>query len=108
MGDEYQSYQEIAALARGAGFDGVVSPSAAVPGQRTLVVIQHAMGKLQLVGPKKIRKAPPRWSTCLGSFDCTRTSDERSAPSLGNPQRQPGGDGTGRTPLTAHICRRVK
>lgn len=79
-----------------------------LPGQRTLVVFQHAMGKLQPLGPARIRQAPPRWSTCLGSFDCTRTSDERSAPSLGNPQRQPGGGGTGPTPLTAHICRRVK
>jgi hypothetical protein len=66
IGDDYLACQEIAALARAAGFDGVLSPSAALPGQRTLMVFHHAMGKVQPIGPEKIRQAPPRMVDLLG------------------------------------------
>jgi len=66
IGDDYRACQEIAALARDAGFDGVLSPSAALPGQQTLVVFRQAMGKLRPVGPEKIRQAPPRLVDLLG------------------------------------------
>lgn len=66
IGDDYLACQEIAALARTAGFDGVLSPSAALPGQRTLVVFHHAMGKVQPIGTEKIRQAPPCMVDLLG------------------------------------------
>lgn len=66
IGDDYEACQEIAAVARDVGFDGVLSPSAALPGQRTLVVFHDAMGKLQQIGPERIRQAPPRVVDLLG------------------------------------------
>lgn len=59
IGDDYLRTQEIATAAELAGFDGVLAPSAALPGRRTLVVFDRAVGSLD---PERsaVRQPPPR------------------------------------------------
>lgn len=57
--DDYRMTQERASAARQIGFDGVLAPSAALPGQQTLVVFARALGKVHLER-EKARQPPPR------------------------------------------------
>ena len=64
VGDDYHLTRDIAREAEAAGFGGVLAPSAALPGQQTLVVFHDAMGSLD---PERsvIRQPPPRLADLL-------------------------------------------
>lgn len=59
VGDDYSITQEIAEAARSAGFDGLLAPSAALPGRRTLAVFAPGVSSRAL-GPSNVRRPPPR------------------------------------------------
>lgn len=59
VGDDYTVTQEIADAAWAAGFDGIVAPSAALPGRLTLAVFAHALGRVSSSGSKVAQ--PPEW-----------------------------------------------
>lgn len=64
IGDDYMVTQSLAAAARQARFEGILAPSAALPGRRTLVVFaagQHAL-RAQL---SRVRQPPPRLADLL-------------------------------------------
>ena len=43
VGDDYRRCQQLAALARGAGLDGILAPSAALPDHQTLAIFAHVL-----------------------------------------------------------------
>ena len=45
-GDDYAKCQEVADRARAAGFDGILAPSAALPGELTVVVFTRALHRV--------------------------------------------------------------
>lgn len=47
VGDDYQPGQRVAAAARAAGFDGVLAPSAGLPGERTLAIFYAAIDTVE-------------------------------------------------------------
>ncbi len=47
VGDDRSRCQEISSAARAAGLDGILAPSAAVRGERTLVVFPSGMRKVR-------------------------------------------------------------
>jgi RES domain-containing protein len=59
-GDDYAICQQVATLARQAGFDAILAPSAALPGYQTVVVFHRALGKVRSSGNDRVRQAPPR------------------------------------------------
>lgn len=62
--DNYTITQELAAAARDAGFDGVLAPSAGLPGRQSLAVFASVLPK---VHPERseIRQPPPRLADLL-------------------------------------------
>lgn len=64
IGDDYTETQAVAAAAVTAGFDGILAPSAALPGRRTLVVF--AAGASHLIEEQSsVRQPPPRMADLL-------------------------------------------
>jgi len=59
IGDDYSRTQQIALAAAEAGFDGILAPSAALPGRMTLAVFPSGMVKVSAVRDT-VRTAPPR------------------------------------------------
>jgi RES domain len=66
-GDDYTISQQVAALGRQAGFDAILTPSAALPGYQTLVVFHRAVGKVRSPGNDRVRQTPPRMVDLLVS-----------------------------------------
>jgi hypothetical protein len=64
LGDFYTATQTVAAAALGAGFDGLLAPSAALPGRRTLVVFAAAMSHVTSE-LSRVRQPPPRLADLL-------------------------------------------
>lgn len=64
-GDEYTATRAIAAAARDAGFDGLLAPSAALPGRATLVVFSRGMAHVVVASPSRVRQPPPRLADLL-------------------------------------------
>lgn len=64
VGDDYNLAQDLADLARAAGFEGLLAPSATLPGRRTLVVFAVGMSQLSF-GPSRVRRPPPRMADLL-------------------------------------------
>lgn len=64
LSDDYTATQALATAARDAGFDGILAPSAALPGRQTLVVFIHALPKVHAEG-SEIRQPPPRLADLL-------------------------------------------
>lgn len=64
IGDDYSTTQALAEAARTAGFEGVLAPSAAFPGRRTLVVFDVGMVRLTFQ-PSRVRRPPPRMADLL-------------------------------------------
>jgi hypothetical protein len=62
--DDYSRTQELADAARAAGFEGLLAPSAALPGRRTLIVFGTGMIRLTFP-PSKVRRPPPRLADLL-------------------------------------------
>lgn len=58
-GDAYSRTQQIALAAFEARFDGILAPSAALPGRTTLAVFPRGMAKVSAVR-EAVRTAPPR------------------------------------------------
>lgn len=64
VGDDFSTTQRLAAAARAAGLDGLLAPSAALPGRQTLVVF--ASGRHALVsGVSRMRQPPSRLADLL-------------------------------------------
>lgn len=63
VGDDYSRCQAVADEAA-RHFDGVLAPSAALPGRRTLVVFPSGMAKLA-VASSRVRQPPPRLADLL-------------------------------------------
>jgi RES domain-containing protein len=64
VGDEYTKTQQIAQAAASAGFGGILAPSAALPGRRTLAVF--GAGILHVTpGPSRVAQPPPRLADLL-------------------------------------------
>lgn len=61
VSDDYSITQEIAEVARSAGFDGLLAPSAALPGRRTVAVFPSGAAERAL-GSSSVRRPPPRMS----------------------------------------------
>ncbi|MGI8939310.1 MAG: RES family NAD+ phosphorylase [Iamia sp.] len=59
VGDDYAISQDIAIAAEGAGFEGVLAPSAVLGGRRTLVVFQAGLRSVD-AERSVIRQSPPR------------------------------------------------
>ena len=59
VGDDYAVSQVIASAAEGAGFEGVLAPSAAFHGRRTLVVFPAALRSID-AERSVVRQPPPR------------------------------------------------
>lgn len=66
IGDDYRLTQQIAAHAVGT-FDGILSPSAALPGRRTLAVFPTGMQRLSEES-SRIATAPPRLASLQPSI----------------------------------------
>lgn len=64
VGDEYAIGQELAAAAEAAGFGGILAPSAALPGRRTLVVFASATTAI-VEEYSTVRQPPPRLADLL-------------------------------------------
>ncbi len=62
--DDYTITQELAAAARGAGFDGVLAPAAGLPGRQTLAVFTSALREVR-AERSEIRQPPPRMADLL-------------------------------------------
>ncbi|MGH7813075.1 MAG: RES family NAD+ phosphorylase [Candidatus Binataceae bacterium] len=58
IGDNLARCQKIAEEARRAGYDGILAPSAALEGARTLVVFARSLRKVSETG-SRMRRAPP-------------------------------------------------
>jgi RES domain-containing protein len=63
-GDDYTATQQTAAAAAAAGFDGILAPSAALPGRRTLVVFASAAASIREEF-STVRQPPPRLADLL-------------------------------------------
>jgi len=63
-GDDYTKTQSVAMVAAAAGFEGILAPSAALPGRRTLVVFPSGMAQIT-AGPSRITSPPPRLADLL-------------------------------------------
>ncbi len=59
IGDDYSRAQEVAEAARGAGFGGILAPSAAIEGQKTLVVFATGFASI-VFNRSRVRQPPPR------------------------------------------------
>ena len=59
VGDDYDLCQGLADAARGAGFDGVLAPSAGLPGERTLAVFFAALDEGKVVEETSRVQVPP-------------------------------------------------
>lgn len=57
IGKDWTTCQRLASLARAAGLDGILAPSAALPGQTNLVVFASALAKLT-AGSSRITHPP--------------------------------------------------
>ena len=64
IGDNYEDTQRIAAAAESAGFAGILAPSAALPGRRTLVVFASAAAEIH-EELSRVRQPPPRLADLL-------------------------------------------
>ena len=64
IGDGYAITQAIAAVARSAGFAGLLAPSAALSGRQTLVVFASGMPRV-VPEPSRVRQPPPRLADLL-------------------------------------------
>lgn len=64
VGDEYAKTQAVAAAAAAAGFGGLLAPSAALPGRRTLVVFAIGMSAITPES-SAVRQPPPRLADLL-------------------------------------------
>jgi RES domain-containing protein len=62
VGDDYRFTQDLADTVRAAGFQGLLAPSAALPGRRTLVVFEAGMDRLTF-RTSRVRRPPPRLRT---------------------------------------------
>jgi hypothetical protein len=62
--DDYRPTQVLADAARAAGFEGLLAPSAALPGGRTLVVFSVGVTRL-VFRPSRVRRPPPRLADLL-------------------------------------------
>lgn len=58
VGDDYQRTQAVTAAAANAGYQGILAPSAALDGRRTLVVFAAGVPQLK-PGRSRVRQAPP-------------------------------------------------
>lgn len=63
-GDQYSDTQQLAEEAAAAGFQGILAPSAALPGRRTLVVFAAASA-LVTEESSDVRQPPPRLADLL-------------------------------------------
>ena len=59
VGDDYEDCQWLAHAARVAGFDGVLAPSAGLPGQRTLAVFAGVLDEGRVVVEAERVQVPP-------------------------------------------------
>lgn len=64
VGDDLTATQQLAAAARDAGFEGVLAPSAALPGRTTLAVFARALGGVTSES-SQVRRPPPRLADLL-------------------------------------------
>lgn len=64
IGDDYAATQQLAASAVAAGFAGILAPSAALPGRRTLVVFASASAAIH-EEYSTVRQPPPRMADLL-------------------------------------------
>jgi RES domain-containing protein len=64
VSDDYAATQAIATAARGAGFDAVLAPAAALPGCQTLAVFVHALPNVD-AQRSEVRQPPPRLADLL-------------------------------------------
>ncbi|KRF03258.1 hypothetical protein ASH00_15850 [Arthrobacter sp. Soil782] len=58
-GDDYDVCQDIADAARGAGLDGVMAPSAGLPGYRTLAIFPSAINRGLVAEERSRVQVPP-------------------------------------------------
>jgi hypothetical protein len=65
VGDDYSMSQQLAVAALDAGFDGMLAPSAALPGRRTLVVFASAPRSTIVEESSAVRQPPPRLADLL-------------------------------------------
>lgn len=75
VGDDYSTTQEIADAAQAAGFGGVIAPSAALPGRKTLVVFESGTNSFH-GGISRVRQPPPRIADLLRSIRLHRDVPE--------------------------------
>lgn len=66
VGDDHSISQDVAEEAAH-HFDGILSPSAALPGRRTLVVFPSGMAKLAVMS-SRLRQPPPRLADLLNDI----------------------------------------
>ena len=64
VGDDYSLTQDLADAARRAGFQGLLGPSAALPGRRTLAVFATGIEQLTF-DRSRVRRPPPRMADLL-------------------------------------------
>jgi RES domain-containing protein len=64
VGDDHAKSQEVAQWARSEHYEGLLAPSAAVHGGKTLVVFAAGMHRLEL-GESRVRRPPPRLADLL-------------------------------------------
>ena len=67
IGDDYTPTHRIAAAAVAAGFGGILTPSAALPGRTTLVVFPTGMRAVS-AGASRVRQPPPRIADMLNAI----------------------------------------
>jgi len=77
-GDDLTRCQVIAEQARAAGYDGVLAPSAALDGQKTLAVFASAINKI-IEGSSRARHAPARMRRFSGTARLRSLSHSRGA-----------------------------
>ena len=64
-GDDYSRAQEVAEAAQAAGFGGILAPSAAMEGRKTLVVFATGFPSIVL-NLSRVRRPPPRLADLIG------------------------------------------
>jgi len=64
-GDDYSRAQEVGEAARAAGFGGILAPSAAMEGRKTLVVFATGLPSV-VFNRSRVRRPPPRLSDLFG------------------------------------------
>lgn len=64
VSDDYDVTLSIAVAAVEAGFNGILAPSAALTGRRTIVVFPNGMPAVT-AGPSPVRQPPPRMTDLL-------------------------------------------